>query len=81
MLLERMKQVVEGAYLACRRRGVAAREETREGWGRRADRMARVTDWHYLGPEEHMPSGVIPHSRVRTALVNALLDYFVQIYL
>ena len=33
----------EGAELACKRRGVAAREEMRERWGRRADWMARVT--------------------------------------
>ena len=43
MLLERMRQVGEGAELACRRRGVAAREEVKERWGRRADWMARVT--------------------------------------
>ena len=43
LLLERMRQVGEGAELACRRRGVAAREEMKEKWGRRADWMARVT--------------------------------------
>ena len=43
LLLERMRQVGEGAELACRRRGVAASEEVKERWGRRADWMARVT--------------------------------------
>ena len=31
LLLERMRQVGEGAELACRRRGMAAREEVKEG--------------------------------------------------
>ena len=42
LLLERMRQVGDGAELACKRRGVAAMEEVKERWGRRADWLARV---------------------------------------
>ena len=42
LLLERMQQVGEGAELACRRRGVAVREEVRERWGRRADKILYI---------------------------------------
>ena len=37
-----MRQVGEGTELACRRRGMAAREEVRERWGRRADKVLYI---------------------------------------
>ena len=57
LLLDRLRQVREGAVLACRRRGLAAREETRKRWGRRAHWMARVTG-SKPGPARFIPVGV-----------------------